>query len=60
MYYAGLSLKVVGMASIGKILDRLMSGEIDKQHAVRKLMLNRNFEINKAIRKLNKEMNESY
>ena len=47
------------MASIGKILDRLMSGEIDKPHAVRKLTLNRNFEINKAIRKLNKEMNES-
>lgn len=44
--------------SIGKILDRLLSGEITKEHAVRKLVLNRNQEINKAIRELNKEMYE--
>lgn len=44
--------------SIGKILDRLLSGEITKEHAVRKLVLNRNLEINKAIRELNKEMYE--
>ncbi len=47
------------MASIGNILDRLISGEITKEHAVRKLVLNRNREINEAIRKLNKEMYET-
>lgn len=45
--------------SIGKIIDRLMSGEITKEHAIRKLVLNRNREINEAIRKLNKEMYET-
>lgn len=47
------------MASIGKILDRLLAGEIDKQHAVTKLQLNRNREITQEKIKLVEKLLES-